>query len=154
VGLFVVGLDELGFDVGLGVGSLVGFLVGATGFVVGVRLVGLVVVDLVVGVLLVGFFDVGFGVVGFAVGTTVGLANGSVVGRGECGTFGLRGIVLVNVRLPSSINCTSPVKRRYQSEGNEVPSASKANQPFDGCGLSIVLDVTLKMAVLSSTSSN
>ena len=105
---------------------------GATGFIVGVRLVGLVVVGLVVGVLLVGLFDVGFGVVGFAVGTTVGLANGSVVGRGECGTRGLRGIVLVNVRLPSSINCTSPVKRRYLSGGKVYPSASKASQPFVG----------------------
>ena len=71
---------------GLDFGSLVGFLVGATGFIVGVRLVGLVVVGLVVGVLLVDLFDVGFGVVGFAVGTTAGLANGLVVGRGVCGT--------------------------------------------------------------------
>ena len=127
---------------------------GATGFVVGVRLVGLVVVGLVVGVLLVGFFDVGLGVVGFAVGRPVGLADGLVVGRGVCGTKGFRGIVLVNVRLPSSINCTSPVKRRYQSEGKVYPSASKASQPFVGWGLSLDRAVTLKMAVLSSTSSN
>jgi len=97
VGVYIVGLDDVGIDAGfvvgsflaldgLDVGSLVGFLVGATGFVVGVRLVGLVVVGLVVGVLLVGLFDVGFGVVGFAVGTTAGLANGLVVGRGVCGT--------------------------------------------------------------------
>jgi len=117
---------------GLDFGSLVGFLVGATGFIVGVRLVGLVVVGLVVGVLLVDLFDVGFGVVGFAVGTTAGLANGLVVGRGVCGTKGFRGIVLVNVRLPSNINCTSPVKRRYQSEGKVYPSASRASQPFVG----------------------
>jgi hypothetical protein len=108
---------------GLNVGSLVGFLVGATGFIVGARLVG---------VLLVGLFDVGFGVVGFAVGGLVGLADGLVVGRGVCGTRGLRGIVLVNVRFPSNINCTSPVKRRYQSEGKVYPSASKASQPFVG----------------------
>jgi hypothetical protein len=132
---------------GLNVGSLVGFLVGATGFIVGARLVGVVVVGLVV-------FDVGFGVVGFAVGGLVGLADGLVVGRGVCGTRGLSGIVLVNVRLPSNINCTSPVKRRYQSEGRVYPSASKASQPFVGLGLSLDLAVTLKMAVLSSTSSN
>ena len=132
MGLFVVGLDEVGFDVGLRVGSLVGYFVGATVFIVGDRLVGAVVVGLVVGVLLVGLFDVGFGVVGFAVGGPVGLADGLVVGRGVCGTRGFRGIVLVNVRFPSSINCTSPVKRRYQSEGRVYPSASKASQQFVG----------------------
>ena len=94
---------------------------------------------------------VGLDVVGLDV---AGSGRSLAAASGMCGTFGLRGIALVNVRLPSNINCASPVKRRYQSEGNEVPSASKANQPFDGCGLSIVLDVTLKMAVPSSTSSN
>lgn len=156
MGLFVVGLDEVDFDVGLVVGSLIGFLVGATGLVVGARLVGFAVgkligfevgnmlglaigvavvvfvVSLVVGARLVGLFDVGFCVEGFVVGRNVGLADGLVVGRGLCGTRGLRGIVLVNVRLPSSINCTSPVKRRYQSEGRVYPSASKASQPFVG----------------------
>ena len=114
VGFFVVGLDEVGFDVGVrvvgscvgfDVGSLVGFLVETTGFAVGV-LVGLLVV-------------------------AVGLADGLVV-RGMCGTRGLRGIVPVKVRLPSNINCASPVKRRYQSDGRVYPSASKATQPPAG----------------------
>jgi hypothetical protein len=78
----------------------------------------------------------------------------AVDGLVVCGLFGSIGILLVNGMRPSNINCASPVKRRYQSEGKEKPSASNANQPSIGSGRSLAFAVTLKIAVPSSTSSN
>ena len=41
------------------------------------------------------------------------------VGLAVCGLLGSIGILRVNGMRPSNINCASPVKRRYQSEGKE-----------------------------------
>jgi hypothetical protein len=158
VGRRVVGRLVVGFDVGI---RVVGFDVGrrvvgrlVVGFDVGIRVVGfdvgIRVVGSDVGIRVVGFDDVGIAV-GFRV--DVGVPVGLEV-YGTHGALWSSGIVLVNARFPSNIRCASPVKRRYQSEGKDLPSASKANQPPAGRGRSFVLAVTLKIAVASSTSSN
>ena len=88
-------------------------------------------------------------------GLTLGVSDGlELVLSFRYGLLGSIGIVAVIGTRPSNINCASPVKRKYQSEGNEYPSASKANHPPVGSGRSLVFAVTLKIAVPSSTSSN
>ena len=130
----IVGFDDR-LPVGLGVGLALGLRVGP-GVFVG---------------LFVGFGD------GLPVGLRVGLVLGLPVGPDVYGTHGMlgsRGIVPVSGRFLSNINCASPANRRYQSEGKLMPSASKPNHPPSGKGRSVVLAVTLKIAVPSSTSSN
>ena len=78
---------------------------------------GIDVDGLVVGFRVVGIRVVGFPVVGFDVGLD---DDGLVVGFRVVGLrvgIRVRGRVFVNGRIPSSINCASPVKRRYQSDG-------------------------------------
>ena len=124
----VVGLDVVGLDVGLD----------DDGLPVGLAVVGLAVVGL----------DVGLDDDGLPVGTRLGLDVGLDVGSY------VNGNVLVSGLLPSSILCASPVKRKYQSLGRSIPSASNPNHPFVGNGKSALRGVTLNIAVPSSTSSN
>ena len=63
------------------------------------------------------------------------------------------GIFLDSGVLPSSIDYASPARRRSQSDGTRMPSASRTSQSLS-TGTSLLLAGSLKITMPSSTSSN